>query len=349
MLRPLLKIAGIGPDPVAGRRRLARIEALLRQAPARTRGRPLDAGDRRTAAPQVRAGVGPSREAPYGRWPGDRPPHSGRAASSGYHGRRSSAHLHGQVRALRRRPVSPYDESDFRVASTNDLKNGMVLNIDGQLWSVVEFQHVKPGKGPAFVRTKLKNVLSGKVVDKTFNAGTKVETANVDKRDMQYLYKDGTDFVFMDGDTYDQIHVGRGRRRRRRQLHAGEPERDRRHPRRRRRCTSSCPPPSCSRSPTPSRACRATAPPAAPSRRRSRPARRSPSRCSSRPAPRSRSTPATAPTSAASADRTVLPDGGRTKARKRALDLLFEADQRGVNAADAAAPSGWPRRRPRRR
>jgi elongation factor P len=93
------------------------------------------------------------------------------------------------------------------VASTNDLKNGMVLNIDNQLWSVVEFQHVKPGKGPAFVRTKLKAVLSGKVVDKTFNAGTKVETANVDKRDMQYLYKDGTDFVFMDGDTFDQIFV----------------------------------------------------------------------------------------------------------------------------------------------
>ena len=92
------------------------------------------------------------------------------------------------------------------MASTNDLKNGMVLNIDNQLWSVVEFQHVKPGKGGAFVRTKLKNVLSGKVVDKTFNAGTKVETANVDKRDMQYLYKDGTDFVFMDGDTFDQIY-----------------------------------------------------------------------------------------------------------------------------------------------
>jgi elongation factor P len=93
------------------------------------------------------------------------------------------------------------------VATTNDLKNGMVLNLEGQLWSVVEFQHVKPGKGPAFVRTKLKAVLSGKVVDKTFNAGTKVETANVDKRDMQYLYKDGDDFVFMDGSTYDQIHV----------------------------------------------------------------------------------------------------------------------------------------------
>ncbi len=93
------------------------------------------------------------------------------------------------------------------VATTNDLKNGMVLNIDGQLWSVVEFQHVKPGKGPAFVRTKLKNVTSGKTVDKTFNAGTKVEVSNVDKRTMQYLYNDGTDFVFMDPETYDQIPV----------------------------------------------------------------------------------------------------------------------------------------------
>ena len=93
------------------------------------------------------------------------------------------------------------------MASTNDLKNGMVLNIDGQLWSVVEFQHVKPGKGPAFVRTKIKNVLSGKTVDKTFNAGVKVETATVDRRDMQYLYNDGTDFVFMDLETYEQIPV----------------------------------------------------------------------------------------------------------------------------------------------
>jgi len=93
------------------------------------------------------------------------------------------------------------------VATTNDLKNGLVLNIDGQLWTVVEFQHVKPGKGPAFVRTKLKNVLSGKVLDRTFNAGIKVETATVDKRDMQYLYKDGSDYVFMDTDTYEQVHV----------------------------------------------------------------------------------------------------------------------------------------------
>ena len=93
------------------------------------------------------------------------------------------------------------------MATTNDLKNGMVLKIDGQLWTVLEFQHVKPGKGPAFVRTKMKNVLSGKIIDKTFNAGTKVETSNVDKRTMQYLYKDGDDFVFMDGKTFDQINV----------------------------------------------------------------------------------------------------------------------------------------------
>ena len=93
------------------------------------------------------------------------------------------------------------------MASTSDFKNGLVLNLEGQLWTITEFQHVKPGKGPAFVRTTLKNVMSGKVVDKTFNAGIKVETATVDKRDMTFLYRDGTDFVFMDGDTYDQISV----------------------------------------------------------------------------------------------------------------------------------------------
>ncbi len=93
------------------------------------------------------------------------------------------------------------------MATTNDLKNGMVLNLDGQLWQVVEFQHVKPGKGPAFVRTKLKNVESGKNVDKTFNAGTKVETATVDKRTYQYLYNDGSAYVFMDGDTFEQVEV----------------------------------------------------------------------------------------------------------------------------------------------
>jgi elongation factor P len=93
------------------------------------------------------------------------------------------------------------------VATTNDLKNGMTLDLDGVLWNVVEFQHVKPGKGGAFVRTKLKNVLTGQVVDRTFNAGTKVDTATVDRREMTYLYADGDDYVFMDSDTYDQVHV----------------------------------------------------------------------------------------------------------------------------------------------
>lgn len=91
------------------------------------------------------------------------------------------------------------------MASTADIKNGVVLNIDGQLWSVIEFQHVKPGKGGAFVRTKLKNVVSGKVVDRTYNAGAKVDLENVDRRDFTYLYADGDGFVFMDTTDYDQI------------------------------------------------------------------------------------------------------------------------------------------------
>jgi len=93
------------------------------------------------------------------------------------------------------------------MATTNDLKNGMTLDLDGQLWNVVEFQHVKPGKGGAFVRTTLKNVLTGKVVDRTFNAGVKVDVATVDKREMTYLYREGGDFVFMDTETYDQHHL----------------------------------------------------------------------------------------------------------------------------------------------
>jgi elongation factor P len=93
------------------------------------------------------------------------------------------------------------------MASSNDLKNGMVLKIEGQLWAVIEFQHVKPGKGPAFVRTKLRSVISGKVVDKSFNAGAKIETANVDRRDMQYLYNDGSGYVFMDTSDFDQLSV----------------------------------------------------------------------------------------------------------------------------------------------
>ncbi|MDF2442974.1 MAG: elongation factor [Subtercola sp.] len=93
------------------------------------------------------------------------------------------------------------------MASTSDIRNGVVMKIDGQLWNIIEFQHVKPGKGGAFVRTKIKNVLSGKVVDRTFNAGAKIETANVDRRDYTYSYNDGQDFVFMDNDTYEQLSV----------------------------------------------------------------------------------------------------------------------------------------------
>ena len=93
------------------------------------------------------------------------------------------------------------------MATTNDLKNGMTLDIEGKLWTVVEFQHVKPGKGPAFVRTKLKLVPGGKVVEKTFNAGVKVEVAQVEKRDMQFLHRDGDGFIFMDTQNYDQISI----------------------------------------------------------------------------------------------------------------------------------------------
>jgi elongation factor P len=93
------------------------------------------------------------------------------------------------------------------MATTADIKNGIVLIIDGQLWQVIEFQHVKPGKGGAFVRTKLKNIVQGKTVDRTFNAGAKIETATVDRRDFQYLYQDGDGFVFMDQEDYDQLTV----------------------------------------------------------------------------------------------------------------------------------------------
>lgn len=95
------------------------------------------------------------------------------------------------------------------MATTNDLKNGMTLDLDGQLWTVVEFQHVKPGKGGAFVRTKMKSVLSGKVVERTFNAGVKVDVAILEKRQMQYLYKDSEDYVFMDQTSFDQINISK--------------------------------------------------------------------------------------------------------------------------------------------
>lgn len=93
------------------------------------------------------------------------------------------------------------------MATTNDIKNGTVLKLEGQLWNIIEFQHVKPGKGGAFVRTKMRNILSGKVVDKTFNAGLKIETATVDRSDFQYLYQDGEDYVFMDNQNFDQLTV----------------------------------------------------------------------------------------------------------------------------------------------
>ncbi|WP_159609154.1 elongation factor P [Glutamicibacter sp. JC586] len=93
------------------------------------------------------------------------------------------------------------------MADTTDIKNGVVLKIEGQLWTIIDFQHVKPGKGGAFVRTKMRNVMTGKVVDKTYNAGTKIETATVDRRDYQYLYQDGEDYVFMNLEDYDQITV----------------------------------------------------------------------------------------------------------------------------------------------
>ena len=91
--------------------------------------------------------------------------------------------------------------------STNDLRNGMTLNLPEGLCSVVEFQHVKPGKGGAFVRTKLKNVRTGAVIDRTYRADEKLEQAIVDKREMQYLYRDGAQYVFMDNTSYDQLHV----------------------------------------------------------------------------------------------------------------------------------------------
>jgi len=91
--------------------------------------------------------------------------------------------------------------------TTNDLRNGMTLDLPDGLFGVVEFQHVKPGKGGAFVRTKLKNVRTGAVIERTFRADERVEQAIVEKREMQFLYRDGTDVVFMDTSSYDQIHV----------------------------------------------------------------------------------------------------------------------------------------------
>ncbi len=91
--------------------------------------------------------------------------------------------------------------------TTNDLKTGITLELDNGLFQVIEFQHVKPGKGGAFVRTKLRNLKTGNVFDRTFNAGIRVEQAIINRDEMQFLYRDGDDYVFMNNSTYDQLHV----------------------------------------------------------------------------------------------------------------------------------------------
>ena len=150
----------------------------------------------------VRAGTSGRQE--LARPAQSRQPSGGRSGGTS----RSTHHDHqGTARPVTGTVVPDACRRHTDVATTNDLKNGMTLSIDGALWNVVDFQHVKPGKGGAFVRTKLKNVLSGKVVDRTFNAGVRVEVANVDKREMQYLYREGEDFVFMDTTDYDQPHI----------------------------------------------------------------------------------------------------------------------------------------------
>lgn len=93
------------------------------------------------------------------------------------------------------------------MATTSDFKNGLCLDMDNGLFTIVQFQHVKPGKGPAFVRTKLKNLSNGKVIDKTFSAGHKVKTARIERRPYQYLYKDDLGFHFMNLETYEQISL----------------------------------------------------------------------------------------------------------------------------------------------
>ncbi|HJM22544.1 MAG TPA: elongation factor P, partial [Acidimicrobiales bacterium] len=100
-------------------------------------------------------------------------------------------------------------ERNHMAISTSDFKNGISLDLDDGLFQISEFQHVKPGKGGAFVRTTLRNVRTGAVIERTFRAGEKMERAVIDKREMQYLYADGNDFVFMDNETYEQLQVAR--------------------------------------------------------------------------------------------------------------------------------------------
>ena len=165
--------------------------------------------------------------------------------------------------------------------STNQLKNGNHIEVDGTIYKVLEFQHVKPGKGGAFVRTKLRRTTDGNVIDKTFRAGEKFRAVRTEARKMQYLYSDETDAHFMDTESYEQMAVPAGALAD--TLRWTKPSdvvdvvfMDGQPPR------SSCRPRSSSRSPRPSRACVATRHPAAvTSPRRSRPVRRSRSHCSS--------------------------------------------------------------------
>jgi len=93
------------------------------------------------------------------------------------------------------------------MVSTNEFKTGMTINYEGNLYQIIEFQHVKPGKGAAFVRTKLRNLRSGAVIDNTFNAGVKVERAHIERLTMQFLYTMGNDYVFMNNETYEQLEI----------------------------------------------------------------------------------------------------------------------------------------------
>ena len=93
--------------------------------------------------------------------------------------------------------------------STNEFKTNLTVTIDGDAWQVVEFQHVKPGKGAAFVRAKMRNLCTGSVVERTFNAGERLPEAHIDRRDMQYLYLDGEKYVFMDNENYEQMELGK--------------------------------------------------------------------------------------------------------------------------------------------
>ena len=207
--------------------------------------------------------------------------------------------------------------------STNDLRNGMTLDLPDGLFTVVEFQHVKPGKGGAFVRTKLRNVRNKAVIERTFRAGEQVEQAMIDKREMQYLYRDGQDYVFMDNVSYDQMHVSEA------SLAEAAPylkegdSADRADVRQRDRRRRPARPRSSSPSPRPSPACRATASPVPASRRRSRPASWSRCRCSSTPASASRSTPGPVSTS----------PGPEPASRRRAPGARHLATRAGARAS----------------